>query len=468
MIPRPPRPLRIALISPKGPLYRRSGGIFRKSLRYMPLTLTTLAALVPADLPHELTLIDEGIADVPENLDVDLAGLTVITGCAPRAYELSAKLRRRGIATVLGGPHVTLAPHDAAPHADAIVTGYAEETWPRLLRDFAAGAMAARYDQSPTLDLAGTPRPRRDLLPRKRFLTDNVFEATRGCVHDCDFCVVPTAWGRRPLQKPVAEVVADVRSHLELRRDRRAIFVDLNLIADRRYARDLFAALVPLELQWYGLATTLIGRDDGLLDAAAASGCRGLLIGFESISPAALSQSRKGFNRPEDYAALVQKLHARRIAVQGCFTFGLDHDAPRVFDDTAAFAVEAKIDLPRFAVVTPFPGTPLHARLEREGRITDRDWSRYDGQHVVFRPAQMSADELQRGTERAWRAAYSLPNIARRLRHSPAPLAVRLATNFGYRFYARRLNRFYTCDAGGATAPAWPGVPLTLGGRRVA
>ena len=461
-------PIRIALISPKGPLYRRRGGVFRKSLRYMPLTLTTLAALVPSDVPHTLTLIDEGIDDVPSDLDVDLVGLTVITGCAPRAYELSAKLRARGVTTVLGGPHVTLAPHDAQPHADAIVVGYAEQTWPQLVRDFAAGVMRDRYDQSPTLDLAGTPRPRRELLPRKRFLTDNVFEATRGCVHDCDFCVVPSAWGRKPLQKPVAEIVEDVRLHLARRRDRRAIFVDLNLIADRTYARELFAALTPLKIQWYGLATTLIGRDDGLLDAGADSGCRGLLIGFESISPAALSRSRKGFNRPEDYAALVDKLHARRIAVQGCFTFGLDDDTPSVFADTARFAVEAKIDLPRFAIVTPFPGTPLHRRLDSEGRIFDRDWSRYDGQHAVFRPLHMTADELQRGTERAWRQAYSIGGIARRLWHSPAPLPVRLATNAAYRFYALRLNRFYTCDAGGATAATWPTVPLLVGGRRVA
>jgi radical SAM superfamily enzyme YgiQ (UPF0313 family) len=460
------RPLRIALISPKGPLYRSKGGIFGKSLRYKPLTLTTLAALVPDDLPHELVLIDEGIEEVPADLDVDLAGLTVITGTAPRAYELSAGLRRRCITTVLGGPHVTLDPMCASGHADTIVVGYAEETWPQLLRDFAAGELKPRYDQAPALNLAGTPRPRRDLLPRRRYLTDNVFEATRGCVHDCDFCVVPSAWGRRPLQKPVAEVADDVRRHLDGRRDRRAIFVDLNLIADRRYARELFAALTPLHIRWYGLATTLIGRDDGLLDAAAESGCRGLLVGFESVSGENLDLTRKGFNRPEDYAALVAKLHAKRIAVQGCFTFGLDHDEPDDFERTARFAVEAKIDLPRFAVVTPFPGTALHRRLEAEGRITDRDLGRYDGQHVVFRPAKMTADQLQRGTESAWKQAYSLPNIARRLWHSPAPLPVRLATNFGYRHYAHRLHKFYHCDSP-ANVPNWPTVPLTIGGRRI-
>ncbi|HJQ99320.1 MAG TPA: cobalamin-dependent protein, partial [Candidatus Polarisedimenticolaceae bacterium] len=149
--------LRIVLISPKGPLYRHRGGIWSKSLRYAPLTLTTLAALVPPDLHHEITLIDEGIADVPDRLDADLVGMTVITGSAPRAYALSRRFRERGIRVVLGGPHVTLVPHDAEPHADAIVVGYAEDTWPQLLRDFAEGALRPRYDQSPDLSLAKRP-----------------------------------------------------------------------------------------------------------------------------------------------------------------------------------------------------------------------------------------------------------------------------------------------------------------------
>jgi radical SAM superfamily enzyme YgiQ (UPF0313 family) len=468
--PRRRRPLRIALISPKGPLYRHRGGIFRKSLRYQPLTLTTLAALVPRHLEAELTLIDEGVADVPDELDVDLAGLTVITGTAPRAYELSNRFRRRGITTVLGGPHVTLVPHDAQPHADAIVIGYAEDAWPQLLEDFTSGDLKATYRQSPELSLAGRPFARRELLPRKRFLTDNVFEATRGCVHDCDFCVVPSAWGRKPLQKPPHEVVADIRQHLSQGRPRQIIFVDLNLIADRRHAEELFAALIPLKVRWYGLSTTLIGQDERLLSLAQQSGCAGLLIGFESVSPANLKLSRKGFNRPEDYAALVAKLHAHGIAVQGCFTFGMDEDDAGVFDRTARFAVDAKIDLPRFAIVTPFPGTALYNRLNSEGRILTRDWSLYDGQHVVFRPKRMSVAELQSGAERAWKMAYGWRSIARRLRSSPAPLHVRLATNLGYRFYAHNLKRFYNCDwMIEQTATFEPGeaVSLTVAGRAV-
>jgi radical SAM superfamily enzyme YgiQ (UPF0313 family) len=458
-----PATIRIALVSPKGPLYRHRGGIFRKSLRYQPLTLTTLAALVPADLEVELTLIDEGIEDVPERLDVDLVGLTVITGTAPRAYELSERFRARGMKTVLGGPHVTLIPDDAQPHADSIVVGYAEDTWPQLLRDFAAGEMKHRYDQQPGLDLADRPFARRDLLPSRRYLTNNVFEATRGCVHNCDFCVVPAAWGRKPLQKPVADVVEDIRQHGA----RKLIFVDLNLIADRAYAARLFEALIPLRLQWYGLATVLLAEDPELLELAARSGCRGLLMGLESISPENLRASRKGFNSPEQFARVVERLHAHGIALQGCFVFGLDGDDLDVFLKTAQFAIDARIDLPRFAIVTPFPNTGLYNRLSAEGRILTRNWELYDGQHVVFQPKRMSVRQLQEGTERAWKHAYSVRSILTRLPHSPAPWGVRLATNLGYRFYANHLSRFYNCDwiigRAGQHEPEPLPVQLTVG-----
>ncbi len=434
--------LRLALVSPKGPLYRHRGGIFRKSLRYQPLTLTTLAALVPLELQAELILIDEGIQDVPEDLEADLVGLTVITGTAPRAYQLSKRFRSRGIPTVLGGPHVTLIPEDAQPNADSIVVGYAEDTWPQLLRDFVAGRMRPRYDQAPNLDLSGRPFPRRDLLPARRFLTNNVFEATRGCVHKCDFCVVPAAWGRKPLQKPIAEVTEDIRRHGA----RKLIFVDLNLIADRGYAVRLFRALVSLRVQWYGLATVLLADDPELLELAAKSGCRGLLMGLESISSENLRASGKGFNSPDRFVLVVERLHEHGIALQGCFVFGLDSDDTDIFVKTAEFAVAARIDLPRFAIVTPFPGTALYKRLASEGRILTRNWELYDGQHVVFQPKRMSVRELEEGTETAWKHSYAYRSILSRLPHSPAPWGVRLATNLGYRFYANHLSRFYNCD----------------------
>src|SRR6185295_11948543 len=230
-----------ALLSPKGRLYRHRSGIFKRSLRYAPLTLPTLVSLIPPEIEHTVALIDEGIRDIPLDLEADVIGMTVITPTAPRSYWLADHFRSRGIKVVLGGPHVTLIPEDAEPHADAIVVGYAEDTWPQLLRDAQAGRLNKRYSQAPGLDIGGRPFPRRDLLPTKHFLTNNVFEATRGCVHACEFCVVPTAWGRKPFQKPVGEVVADIRQHGA----RKLIFVDLNLIAHRGYALELFSALIP-------------------------------------------------------------------------------------------------------------------------------------------------------------------------------------------------------------------------------
>jgi radical SAM superfamily enzyme YgiQ (UPF0313 family) len=435
--------LRIVLISPKGPLYRYRGGIFKKNLRYAPLTLTTLAALVPPEIPAEIQILDEGIEEVNvSRLEADLVGMTVITGSAPRAYELAGQLRARGVPVVLGGPHVTLIPEDAQPHADAIVVGYAEETWPQLLRDFVAGRMQPRYVQDPALSLAGRPFPRRELVQKGSYITTHVFEATRACIHRCEFCVVPTAWGTRPLQKPVEEVVADIRQHWA----RKIIFIDLNLIADKEYAARLFEALIPLKVQWFGLSTTLLVKDPSLLDLAAASGCSGLLMGFESITPANLKGSRKGFNSPDAYREIVEALHRRRITLMACFTFGMDHDTPASFMQTARFVVEAGIDLPRFAIVTPFPNTELYKRLEREGRILTKNWELYDGQHVVFQPAQMSVAELYTGHEQAWKHAYSVSSMTRRFWASRIQAPVWVVANLGYRFYAHHLHDFYNCD----------------------
>lgn len=434
--------MKIVLVSPKGPLYRHRGGIFKRSLRYAPLTLTTLAALVPPELEGEVRIVDEGIMELPGDIEADLVGMTVITGNSVRAYELSRRFRERGIPVVLGGPHVTLVPDDAQPHADAIVVGYAEETWPQLLRDFAAGKMKPRYVQGPDLSLAGRPFPKREMMPKGRYMTTNVFEATRGCIHNCDFCVVPAAWGRKPYQKPVEDVVADIRQYGA----RKLIFVDLNIIADREYAVRLFQALIPLQVKWYGLATVLLCRDEPLLELAERSGCKGLLMGFETLCKDNLWRSSKSFNRPEDYGEAVKKLHDHGIGLQACFVFGLDHDTTDVFLDTAKRAVEWGIDLPRFAVATPFPGTALYKRLDAEGRILTRNWELYDAQHVVFQPKRMSVQELQFGHEAAWKYAYSLSSIAKRLWKSPGPLPTMLAANLGYRYYAHHLKKYYTCD----------------------
>ncbi len=262
--------MKIALLSPKGPLYRSRGGIFKKSLRYQPLTLTTLAALAPPELDADFTLYDEGIGDVPLDLDADLVGITVITGSSPRGYELARHFRARGIPVVLGGP----ARHADARGSHAGRPMRSASATPRrpgrgccaISRPEACGGATSRVmtSRSPTC-----PSRAASCSDKRHFLTQAVFEATRACAHDCEFCVVPTAWGRKQFQKPVGHVVEDIRRVGK----RRIIFIDLNLISDRDYAAELFEALIPLKMRWFGLSTSLIGRDRELMELMARSGC---------------------------------------------------------------------------------------------------------------------------------------------------------------------------------------------------
>ncbi len=434
--------MRIQLLSPAGEIHRNRRGIFKTSLRYAPLTLTTLAALVPEEidgrpLDAEITLQDEGTVPLDLDFDADIVGITAITGTAPRAYAIADRLREKGHTVVLGGVHPTLMPDEAAEHADAVVIGYAERSWPQLLRDFAAGRMQPRYEM-PVGDLAALPVPRRDLLVRRRYATLNSVEATRGCPHRCDFCAVPAAWPFTYLKRPIDEVVAE----LDTLKGRNVLFIDLSPVEDAAHAKALYRAMIPLRRRWVGLATTRIAEDAELLKLAAASGCRGLLIGFESISQDTLDGTGKPFHRAGNYAEVVKRLHGHGIGVQGCFVFGFDHDDPSVFERTVEFVDRAKIDLPRYAAVTPFPGTALFDRLKAEGRLLHENWSLFDAEHVVFRPKQMSPEQLQEGLARAWRESYRWRSLATRATGAPwSILPLWLSLNLGYRYYARRFNK---------------------------
>ncbi len=430
------------------------------------MTLTTLAALVPEELNAEVALFDEGIQNLPDQLDADLVGMTIITGTAKRSYDLAAHFRSQGKIVVLGGPHVTLLPEEAARHADAICVGYAEDSWPELLRDYARGALKSAYYQSPefSLDRPGMPFARRDMFDSGQYLTQAVFEATRSCVHDCEFCVAPAAWGRKQYQKPIDWVIDDIEQFGQ----KQLIFVDLNLISDKEYARELFTRLIPLNIQWFGLSTVLIAHDRDLMELVARSGCKGLLLGLETVTPESLHDAKKRFNNSVDFKQAIGDLHRLGISVQGCFVFGLDHDTAQVFDTTVEFAIDAGIDLPRFALLTPFPRTALYQRLEREGRILTRDWELYDAQHVVFQPLKMSVRELAEGHERAWKNAYRWSAIGRRLWTASNFRPLALTANLGYRFYAHNLHRFYNCDWPVQIArPGVPEIPVVASNRAV-
>lgn len=429
--------LKIALLAPAGAMHRYSGS-FGRSLHYAPLTLTTLAALVPQDVDAEIKIYDETAEKIPLDIDAELIGITCITGTAPRCYAYADYFRKKGKTVFMGGVHPSMLPDEAAQHADVVFTGFSEQTFPQFIYDYIKGEHRKLYRQNDDFTIVGRPTPRRELLKSSRYITTKTVEAIRGCCHTCSFCAYPAAFGRTVYKRPVKEVVAEI----EALNTKHVVFPDVNLITDRQYALELFNAIIPLKIIWLGLVTSSVGIDEELMTVFRKSGCKGLLIGFESITQESQSYIHKGVNKVDSYIDLMKKLHDNGILVQGCFAFGGDEEDESVFDRTVEMVIKAKIDLPRYSILTPFPQTGYYMQLEKEGRITERNWAMYDVQHCVFTPKKMTAEQLMEGTDRAWRATYSTGNIMKRLApftHSPW-LSVPL--NLGYKGYADKWHKF--------------------------
>ena len=420
---------------PDARIHKLSLGPLRMSFREAPLTLTTLASLVPADLDIDIRLIDESVSTIPNGEKFDLVGISALTGTAPRAYEIAGTFKRAGSVVVLGGVHVTLLPDEAALHADTIVTGFAETVWPQLLRDYSNGKLKKRYNGC-SGDVSSFPIPSRKLQKRFGYMNPYTIMATRGCKSRCDFCSVVAA--RQVFQtRPVGDVIDEIRSITS----KRFAFNDVSLLEDREYAKELFTALAPLKKIWGGLCTARIGRDDEMLDLMHKSGCVYLLIGLESLASQVLSAIHKRFNRPDDYHVLMRKLHDRKIVVMGCFIFGFDHDEPDVFRETVETIDELKIDIPRYAIYTPYPQTEAFNRMKSEGRLLHENWQHYDTQHVVFQPKNMSPHQLDSGFRWAYRKTFSIPSILRRTAGSGRNFPIAFMGNLAYRIYLRRLQR---------------------------
>jgi radical SAM superfamily enzyme YgiQ (UPF0313 family) len=434
--------MKIAFLAPAGAMHRYNG-LFHKNLHYAPITLALLAALVPHELEAELVIHDETAGPIPLDLNADVVAITCITGTAERSYRFADYFRSRGMCVILGGVHPSLLPDEAKMHADCVITGLAEKSFPKALLDWRAGQLQPFYHQPPDASIADRPLPRKDLLRQDRYITLNTVEAVRGCCHTCSFCAYPSAFGKGIYKRPVADIIGEIKTF----KGKFVVFPDVNLITDLEFARELFTAMIPLKKWWLGLTTAAIGHDDDLLALFRKSGCKGLLIGFESINQEAQSSIHKGVNKVSEYRALMDGLHRHGIMVMGCFAFGSDGDSRDVFERTVQFCQAAKIDLPRFSVITPFPQTPFHAELEEQGRITDRHWALYDVEHVVFTPSQMSQKALEEGIDWAWKRVYSIRSILGRIDwrnvfRINVLYLVYLLSNIGYRRYAQHFSIF--------------------------
>jgi len=433
--------MKIALLSPAGAMHRYNGS-FAKNLHYAPMTLALLAALVPPELNADIKIYDETAGQIPLELDADLVCFTCITGTSARVYRFADHFRKRGATVVLGGPHPSLCPDEAKTHADAVVIGLGDHSWPRLLRDFQSGNLQSFYRSKECENISSRPIPRRDLLNKKRYITLNTVEAVRGCHLNCAFCAYPKAFGERVITRPVEDVIAEIKTL----RGKGVVFPDVNLMSDIEYLKKLLTAMIPLKKWWLGLTTSDVTLDEELVRLFERSGCKGLLIGFESVNAASQIEMRKGINKPDNYKALMDILHKHGIMVMGCFAFGADEDGADVFERTVKLADEIKIDLPRYAIFTPFPKTDYHDQLEAEERIIERDWALYDVEHCVFHPNRMTKEELEAGVHRAWLGSYSIRSILRRWRwYSPKLFLFGwfyLFVNLGYRMYAQKFKIF--------------------------
>jgi radical SAM superfamily enzyme YgiQ (UPF0313 family) len=406
-------------------------------MRIPYLSLTTLAALTPKEI--EVIIEDENVQEIDFDDQPDLVAISIITPLAKRGYAIADRFREKGVPVVMGGFHATWMPEEAGEHADSVVLGEAELSWSRLLEDLKAANLRRFYQPDGKADLKGLPIPRRDLLKKGGYFFTNTMQISRGCPFQCCFCSVTAFFGHTYRLRPLDEVKREAEI---LRRQNDFIFfVDDNIIGNPAYARDLFSYLQGLKVKWVSHASLNIAENDELLSQAAKSGCHGLFIGFESLSQETLKSHHKTSNLVERYKEQIRKIHGQGIGIEGSFIFGSDEEDSSVFHRVVDFCEETKIDAAVFAILTPYPGTRIYEQYMQEDRILSRDWDLYDMDHVVFRPKQMTVEQLQEGHDWANRRFYSYPSMLKRFWPLRRSHQVFLPSNWGMRRAWRRLSK---------------------------
>lgn len=377
---------------------------------YPIITLPHVAAITPNK--YDVEIVNENYDTIDFDADADLIGITCYTMTAPRVYEIADEFRSRGKTVVLGGYHPTAIPEEALEHADSIVFGMAEANWPKLLADFEKGKLKQIYEKDTNYRPEDIPPIRRDLIEHNPIM--GAVQTTRGCPNRCEFCAIASFCEHGIKQRPIENVIEEIKQMP----NKLFTIHDPHLTANPKYAKTLFKEMIKNKINksWVSNGTTnvLLKADEEFLNLARKSGCVEWFVGFESVSQAALNGIKKTHNKVENFKKMIDRVHKHGMSIQGGIIFGFDEDTPDVFDATLEKINELEIDVLEINILTPYPGTPLYERLDKEGRIFTKDWSKYNQVDVVFEPKNMSVEELISGTKKVAKEFYSWGNIIKR------------------------------------------------------
>jgi radical SAM superfamily enzyme YgiQ (UPF0313 family) len=347
---------------------------------------------------------------------VDLVGLTAYTQNAARAYEIAAMYRAKGVPVVMGGIHASMMPDEALQYVDAVVIGEAELVWEKVLADFEAGNLQRIYKGEGYANLNKLPHARHDLLHPSYWY--RIIQTSRGCPYDCDFCTVTAFNGRIYRQRPVEDVLDELEKNLG--KFKSVIFADDNLVGQTKKHREnalkLFKGIVDrgLKFQWFSQVTVDIAEDDEVLEWAAKSGCKILLVGIEAETTEGLDYMNKTVNKRKGgvayYQKAFEKINQHGIAVLGTFILGLETDTAQDIRNRAEFIVKSRVDAVQCSILTPFPGTKLYQRIKDNGQIACKnfpeDWNHFRFMDLAFHHPKMETNELAEEIEKAWRKIY--------------------------------------------------------------
>ena len=377
-----------------------------------PLAIATLSAITPDHI--EKKFFDDRMEEIDYSDHTDLVAMSVETYTARRAYQISLRYRKMGIPVIMGGFHPTLAPDDALEHADSIVIGEGEESWPQLLADFESGKMHREYRSNRRSSLAGR-FPDRSIYEGKPYLPIGLVETARGCEFHCEFCSITRFFNATHEQRPVADVIKEITTL----KQKNIFFTDDNIAVNKKRFEELLKALIPLKIQWSAQTSIEIYKDENLLRLMRDSGCVCVLIGFETLNPAVLSKMNKASaNNPETYETAAIAFKKNGIGIYGTFVFGYDGDNIESFPNTLEFSKRNGFFFSAFNHLVPFPGTRLYERLAKEGRLTSSKWWLSDQYHfgdVAYQVKGMSGEELSNLCLAYRRRFYSPSSVVRRL-----------------------------------------------------